>query len=318
MVKALKKSGANERQFFWDRKSPVEADSTVCATFASGGGLDQQGVVLRLNDATDDLTGITVTRNVFAYDFQTFNFHDWNTGSDPSSPFTQFGSVTISALPYAPAAYPLSLCARTVSATDEVQFVVWTAGMKQPTWGDPTWGGEATIPAGAPTSGQGGFFVGHVRPGMPTTFTNLSVDAEALLVPTREELRADERRLQATSVPDRTRHRLRHPVRTRLVIGSEVCFRASPREPTVWRKARTAVLNSSGRSMLLACPALSMTIFLAPGILFAMYSAASKNGRSSDPTSTRVGTRTSGSESITWLFCCVRIPRAARARPLGL
>jgi hypothetical protein len=178
IVTASKHSGSDEREFFWDRKSPVEADSTVCATFASGGGLDQQGVVLRLTDAAGVITGITVTRNVFAYDFQTFNFHIWDTATSP--PYTQFGSVTISALPYAPATYPLNLCARTVSAADEVELVVWTAGMTQPAWGDPTWGGGATIPAGAPAAGRGGFFVGHVRPGMPTTFTNLSVDAEAL------------------------------------------------------------------------------------------------------------------------------------------
>ena len=37
----------NNREFFWARQGHTEADQTVCATFASGQGIDQQGIVIR-------------------------------------------------------------------------------------------------------------------------------------------------------------------------------------------------------------------------------------------------------------------------------
>ena len=167
-VAAASSGAIDNREFFWDPTGPVAADLTVCATFADGRGLDQQGVVLRLNLLPGNrVTGVSVTRNVWEYAFDVFNFHVWDTASDPASPFTQFGSTVVPTLPERPATYPLHLCARTVTATDTVQFVVWTAHQTRPAWGDPTWGGQATIPAGAPTSGCGGWFAGHLRRAPP-------------------------------------------------------------------------------------------------------------------------------------------------------
>ena len=80
------------------------------------------------------------------------------------------------ALPIAPAVYPLHLCARTVTRPDTVQFVVWSAGQRRPPWGSSSQGGQATIPPGAPTSGRGGWFAGHLRPGTSMTFSELTVD----------------------------------------------------------------------------------------------------------------------------------------------
>ncbi len=177
VVTAPRSSGGNNREFFWDKSGRVDADATVCATFATGRGIDQQGIVLRLHDAPDaGITGITVTRNIWVGVFDVFNFHVWNTEKGPGSPFTQFGSTTISELPVTPAVYPLNMCARAVTTTDEVQFVVWTKGQSRPRWGNQIQGGEARMPAGAPSTGRGGWFAGHLVPGTSMTYRNLSVD----------------------------------------------------------------------------------------------------------------------------------------------
>ena len=177
VVTAPKSSGANNREFFWGLRGRGEADLTVCATFSSGDGIDQQGIALRLNaTASGGTTGITVTRNIWMDAFNVFNFHVWNTAADPSTPFTQFGSKVIRGLPVRRPVYPLRMCARAVSTTDEVEFVVWTSGQKEPTWGSTTQGGEARIPAGAPSSGRGGWFAGHLTPGTSMTYRDLTVD----------------------------------------------------------------------------------------------------------------------------------------------
>lgn len=177
VVTAPKTSGGNNREFFWGLRGPIGADMTVCATFASGVGIDQQGVVVRMNTAVGGgVTGISVTRNIWLGAFDVFNFHVWNTAADPSTPFTQFGSVAVPELPVTPSVYPLSMCVRTVSASDDVQFVVWTKGQTRPRWGSGTQGGEAQIPAGAPATGRGGWFAGHLTPGTTMTYRDLSVD----------------------------------------------------------------------------------------------------------------------------------------------
>jgi len=177
VVAAPPSSAPNNREFFWGPSSPSRPDLTVCATFVDGEGFDQQGVVLRLNLLTDRrVSGITVTRNVWLSAFDVFNFHVWNTLSDPSRPFTQFGSTIVQTLPIAPAVYPLHLCARTETSADIVQFVAWTAGQTMPAWGSTSQGGQATIPPAAPAAGRGGWFAGHLRPGTSMTYSDLSVD----------------------------------------------------------------------------------------------------------------------------------------------
>lgn len=189
-VTASPTSGGNEREFFYSSGSPYEADSTVCATFASGQDVDQQGIVLRLNDTVmaggvQDVTAITVTRNVWADMFDAFNFHVWDTVADPTTPYTQFGQTVIPGLPIGPGMdyYPLNICAQTVTATNTVQFVVWLASQPQPPWGSTTQGGSATIPASAPAAGRGGWFAGHMTAGTSMTYAGLSVDGETPVDP---------------------------------------------------------------------------------------------------------------------------------------
>lgn len=177
VVTAPKSSGGNNREFFWGSSGRNEADPTVCATFATGEGIDQQGIVLRLNiAAAGGTSGITVTRNIWMDTFDIFNFHVWKTGGDARSPFILFGSKLIPELPARPAVYPLRMCARIVGGTAQVQFVVWTKGQAEPGWGSSTQGGEARIPAGAPSTGRDGWFAGHLTPGTSMTYRDLTVD----------------------------------------------------------------------------------------------------------------------------------------------
>ncbi|MGB7050263.1 MAG: hypothetical protein WBG41_01700 [Acidimicrobiales bacterium] len=169
IVTAAPTAGGNNREAFWSANAPTEPDPVVCATFASGTGLDQQGIVLR-REGEDELT---VTRNVIYDDFQTFNFHIW---SGPT--YTLFAQFSLTFLPYAPATYPLNICA-TITG-DTMEFVVWTAGQTQPPWGSTTQGGSATLPASAPPTGQEGWFAGHIVPGTSSTYTNLTVDGVPL------------------------------------------------------------------------------------------------------------------------------------------
>ena len=149
----------------------------MCATFVNGAGFHQQGIVLRLDPmAHDRVSGITATRNVWLSAFDVFNFHVWNTRTDPENPFTPFGSTVVRTLPIAPAVHPLHPCARTVTTSETVQFVVWSTGQRRPPWGSTIQGGQAAIPMGAPTGGQGGWFAGHLRPGTSMTFSDLTVD----------------------------------------------------------------------------------------------------------------------------------------------
>jgi hypothetical protein len=170
-------SGGSNREFFWGLSGQNEAYPTVCATFVNGKGIDQEGIVLRLNDpAVGGTTAITVTRNIWMDTFNIFNFHIWKTGVRRSSPFTLFGSKVIPELPARPAVYPLRMCARVVAATDQVQFVVWTNGQTEPRWGSTIQGGEAKVPTGAPSTGRSGWFAGHLAPGSSVTYSGLTVD----------------------------------------------------------------------------------------------------------------------------------------------
>ncbi len=169
VVNAPSTSGINNRDFIWSSKSPIEADDTACATFSDG--LGQPGIALRIN-GQNPTHGITVTENYAFWVYNVFNFHVWDTSQSP--PFTAFGQTTINALPPDPPTDPLHMCARVEG--NVVQFVVWVDGMRQPAWGDPTWGGQAALPAGAPSVGQTGFYVGHIAPGTSITYSNLTVD----------------------------------------------------------------------------------------------------------------------------------------------
>ena len=149
-------------------------NSTVCVTFASGQGGDQQGIALRINRTSSETTGLTVTRNVIFGQYNVFNFHTWNTSISKTAPETQFAQFRLDFLPVGPAAYPLDMCPRTIG--NDMEFVVWLPGQSQPRWGSTSQGGETEIPNTAPQRGSSGWYVGHVVSGTTTTMTNMTVD----------------------------------------------------------------------------------------------------------------------------------------------
>jgi hypothetical protein len=167
-------TGGNNREFFWGSKGITEADAEACATFSGNEGAtyDQPGIALRITNNGNQ--AVTVTENVWEGIRNVFNFHTWNMATP--GVYMLFAQVTSSALPTAPATWPLSMCARITGTT--MQFVVWTQAMTRPAWGDPTWGGQATLPASAPGAGQAGFYAGHVEPGTSMTYSDLTVDGQ--------------------------------------------------------------------------------------------------------------------------------------------
>src|SRR6185436_14930041 len=78
---------------------------------------------------------------------------------------------------------PWRLCARTRDG--RIEFKVWRLVEDEPTWNDATHGGSVAIPADAPASGTVGWYVGHLRPGVSATFTDLHehVRSDAPTVP---------------------------------------------------------------------------------------------------------------------------------------
>ncbi len=168
--------GGNLRLVFWPGAARLEADETSCATWSDAtSDLVQQGAALRITaDPGGRVRAITVTKNVFVHTFWMFNIHVWDGRSllgreiasfDLGSVFRTGGAV--------PAARPLPwrLCARTRAG--RVEFKVWRLEEAEPEWGDPAHGGSTALPADAPASGAAGWFVGHLRPGMSATFSDL-------------------------------------------------------------------------------------------------------------------------------------------------
>ena len=174
VISASPTSGGNNREFFWAASDLVEANATSCATFANGSGIDQQGIALRINTGGGHTQALTVTRNIWLDEFYYFNFHVWDT-ANTSSPFTLLGSVNLQ--PYlgtTNAVYPLNMCARTSGGL--LQFIIWKQGQSPPSWNTTTQGGSVPIPAGAPATGQNGWFAAHITPGTSSLYTNLTVD----------------------------------------------------------------------------------------------------------------------------------------------
>ena len=175
VVTAAGTTGGNNREFFWNSNGITEENTEACATFSGNEDAiyDQPGIAVRI--ANNGNEAVTVTENVWGGIRNVFNFHTWNMATP--GVYTLFAQVTISALPMAPATWPLHMCTR-ITGT-KIEIVVWTERMTQPAWGDPTWGGQATLPPSVPEAGQTGFYAGHVEPGTSMTFSDLTLDGQA-------------------------------------------------------------------------------------------------------------------------------------------
>ena len=168
--------GANLRLLFWPSDARLETDATSCATWsAATSDVVQQGAALRISTAPGGaVQAITVTKNVFVHSYWIFNVHVWGPGAAFGREIASFdlGSVfRFSDDLYVARPLPWRLCARTRAGA--LEFKVWRRNEVEPGWGDPTHGGSVALPADAPARGAPGWFIGHVRPGMSATFTDL-------------------------------------------------------------------------------------------------------------------------------------------------
>ncbi len=165
---------SNIRTVFWPTGSPAVADSQSCATWTSETGGDiQPGVAFRIRvGATGRVRAITITRNVSYGIHSAFNFHTWDTDR-PVNPFELFGQVSIPAIANGLASLPLPwhFCGRISGTT--VEFKVWPDSVSEPAWGNTTWGGKATVPAGWTASGPTGWYLGHLAAGNTARFDDL-------------------------------------------------------------------------------------------------------------------------------------------------
>jgi hypothetical protein len=158
---------SDEREITWDGHTRFESNTEACATVVGVRWPDQPGVAVHITNGGSLFE--TVTLNVFGFTGNVFNFMTWNHGA-----YSLFAQVRVPGMPSFPVASSWNMCVRATS--DTMEFVVWLPGMAQPAWGDPKWGAEAAIPAGAPASGQTGFYEGHVAPGTSLTYTHMTVD----------------------------------------------------------------------------------------------------------------------------------------------
>ena len=161
---------------FWPSDGRVTADATSCATWSEASSdVVQQGAALRIGDEPGgSVHALTVTKNVYVHSYWIFNVHIWDTATGGGteiasfdlSPVFRFGGDLYIARPL-----PWRLCARTRNG--RLEFKAWRLAEIEPPWDDPAHGGSVRLPADAPATGAAGWFIGHLRPGMTATFTDL-------------------------------------------------------------------------------------------------------------------------------------------------
>lgn len=164
--------GSNLRSIFWPGTSPVVADGQSCATWTSQTGLlVQQGAALRIRRTSGRVRALTVTKNVLFGVTSNVNLHTWD--SARAEPFAKFAGATVPGLREDGRTLPLPwrFCARVVGRT--LSFKVWPTSRSEPAWGDPRWGGSATVPAGWEAPGTTGWYVGHLGAGERARYDQL-------------------------------------------------------------------------------------------------------------------------------------------------
>lgn len=168
---------SNTRALFWTKNAPVKSNQQACETFTDTSLPTQEGVALRITKNGTTTTALTVTKNIVYNATWIFNVHKWNSAAQPV-PFSQFGGfdMTTAMRPGGKlVAYPWRLCVRVVGST--LTFKVWPASKTEPGWTNATYTRSVAIPAGSPTSGRTGVYIGHLPPGARADFSNLASKA---------------------------------------------------------------------------------------------------------------------------------------------
>jgi hypothetical protein len=165
---------AATRVAFVPTATALATDEQSCATWSSAtGDFHQEGATLRELDQPGRTRAITVTKNVYAGIYSTFNVHVWDSASpdiatliasfDLHAAFSRNGQLE---------PFPWRLCARAVG--DVVAFEAWPLDQPEPAWGDPTHGGAVELPPGWVYPGRAGWYAGHLVPGANVVYTDLA------------------------------------------------------------------------------------------------------------------------------------------------
>jgi hypothetical protein len=165
----------NTREVIWPARSLRARNEQACATWVSeSDDFVQEGLALRIRHHAGVTTAITVTKNIVYGVHWVFNVHAWDSSSE--SPFTQLGQWDLSPVvldqdgQYQP--MPWRVCFRAVGIT--VSMKIWWPGrMGEPSWSDPAFTRSMTIPDVYARRGRAGWYVGHLQPGMSTTYDGL-------------------------------------------------------------------------------------------------------------------------------------------------
>jgi hypothetical protein len=181
-ILATSSTGGDTREFLYSPDQTNQVDSTVCATIKATAPF-QPGLLVRINSdgPVGQLRALGIDQNVWGPAYNVFNLMTWNASLDP--PFALDAQFTIPGLPVNTEDFPLNMCARITGRL--FQFVVWTAGMVQPNWGDPNWGGSVACPSDIPATGWSGFYLGHLTAGNSATFSDLSIRPDHRPTPRR-------------------------------------------------------------------------------------------------------------------------------------
>jgi hypothetical protein len=163
--------GGNTRGVFWPVDGPSVADQQSCVAWDEPDAFSQQGIALRTSSEDGTTRAITVTKNIWYYASWVFNVHVMDS-ANPDQPFIGLLGVDLEDVLVRDdrtlAPLPWHLCARVVG--DQVSFKVWPADESEPEWMDGVHGGGVSLPDGWDEPGVPGWYVGHLRPGVSTTY----------------------------------------------------------------------------------------------------------------------------------------------------
>jgi hypothetical protein len=168
-------TGGNTREVVWPSRSLRSRDAQTCATWlGETNDFVQEGLALRIRHHDGVTTAITLTKNIYYGAHWVFNVHGWDSSSP--SPFTQLGQWDLSPVildgggQYQP--MPWRVCFRAVGSTVGMK-IWWPAQMSEPSWSDPAYTRTMVIPSEYTRRGRAGWYVGHLQPGMSTTYDEL-------------------------------------------------------------------------------------------------------------------------------------------------
>lgn len=168
--------GGNTRVVFWPAEGPAIADQQSCVAWEEPDAFTQQGIALRTQSEAGDTRAITITKNTWYLASWIFNVHVMDS-SNPDQPYVQILGVSLEDVLVrdgALAPLPWHLCARVVG--DEVSFKVWPADEAEPEWMDGVHGAGVTLPDGWDEPGVPGWYVGHLKPGVSTTYFDRAIE----------------------------------------------------------------------------------------------------------------------------------------------